>query len=208
MPNHANLPIGNSSCWVPVHIMSYPFYNLYSHELNKGELPSKILLYESDHITKKDGMCVIMISLLSQVRWDQRCSEIPHLVTSTIDIERLHCSKSNCYLHCSQQFSTSFEITAWIGQWLPNMFCLPTMSTNGSPPKVTSMAATGGLFGSQQCQDDNVGASDSNAANLPRTEKPFGNPQIDFILQRSIVTCLRSHHFLLLPSSTILCNST
>jgi len=42
--------------------MPYPFYDLYSHELNKGELLSNILLYELEHITKKGGMCVIMIS--------------------------------------------------------------------------------------------------------------------------------------------------
>jgi len=43
--------------------MSYPFYNLYIHELHKGELLSKIiLLYELEHITKKGGKCVIMIS--------------------------------------------------------------------------------------------------------------------------------------------------
>jgi len=42
--------------------MSNPFYDLYCHELNKAELLSKILLYEFDHITKKGGMCVTMIS--------------------------------------------------------------------------------------------------------------------------------------------------
>jgi len=42
--------------------MSYPIYDLYSHELNKCELLSKILLYEFEHITKKGGKCVIMIS--------------------------------------------------------------------------------------------------------------------------------------------------
>jgi hypothetical protein len=42
--------------------MSYPFYDLYSHELNKGELRSKILLYKFEHITKKGGKCLIMIS--------------------------------------------------------------------------------------------------------------------------------------------------
>jgi len=42
--------------------MSYPIYDLYSHELNKGELLSMILVYEFEHTTKKDRMCVIMIS--------------------------------------------------------------------------------------------------------------------------------------------------
>jgi len=31
--------------------MSYAVYDLYSHKLNKGELLSKILLYEFEHIT-------------------------------------------------------------------------------------------------------------------------------------------------------------
>jgi len=42
--------------------MSYSFYDLYSHDLNKGELLSKILLYELEYITKKGGKCVIMTS--------------------------------------------------------------------------------------------------------------------------------------------------
>jgi len=42
--------------------MLYPIYDLYSHEVNKGELLSKILLYEFEHIPKKSGNCVIMIS--------------------------------------------------------------------------------------------------------------------------------------------------
>jgi len=42
--------------------MSYPFYGLYIHEPNKGDLLSKILVYELEHITKKGRMCVIMIS--------------------------------------------------------------------------------------------------------------------------------------------------
>jgi hypothetical protein len=33
--------------------MFYPFYNLYSHELNKGESLSKIVLYNVEYITKK-----------------------------------------------------------------------------------------------------------------------------------------------------------
>jgi hypothetical protein len=49
--------------WVLGDIMSYPFYDLYSHELNNGELLSNILLYELEHITNKGGKCVIMISL-------------------------------------------------------------------------------------------------------------------------------------------------
>jgi hypothetical protein len=68
MPCRANLPTGYSSCQVPGDIMSYPFYDLYSHELNKGQLLSKILLYELEHITKKGGKFVTMISF-SQLRF-------------------------------------------------------------------------------------------------------------------------------------------
>ena len=42
--------------------MSYSIYDLYSHELNKGEHLCKIVLYEFEHLTKKGGKCVIMIS--------------------------------------------------------------------------------------------------------------------------------------------------
>jgi len=62
MPSRANLPTRYSSCWVPGDIMSNPVYDLYCHELNKGELLSNILLYEFEHITKKGGMCVAMIA--------------------------------------------------------------------------------------------------------------------------------------------------
>ena len=42
--------------------MSNPFYALYCHEMNKGELLSKILLYEFEHVTKKGWICVTTIS--------------------------------------------------------------------------------------------------------------------------------------------------
>ena len=45
---------------------------------------------------------------------------------------------------------------------------------NGSPPKTTNMALTRGLFGSQQCPDDNVGASDNSAGNTPSQHIQFG----------------------------------
>jgi len=44
---------------ISCHIPSITFY---SYELNKGELLSKILLYELEHITKTGGKCAIMIS--------------------------------------------------------------------------------------------------------------------------------------------------
>jgi hypothetical protein len=42
--------------------MSYPFNDYYSHGLKNGELLSKIVVYEFDHITKKDSRCMMMIS--------------------------------------------------------------------------------------------------------------------------------------------------
>ena len=62
MPTRADLPTGYSSCWVPGDIMSNPFYDLSCHKPNKGELLSKILRYEFEHITKKGGMRVTMIA--------------------------------------------------------------------------------------------------------------------------------------------------
>jgi hypothetical protein len=58
------------------------FYDLYSHEPNKGELLSKFLVYEFKHITKKGRMCVIMISVSQPGLMDQRCSETPQIVAN------------------------------------------------------------------------------------------------------------------------------
>jgi len=111
MPSHANLPTGYSSCWVPRDIMSNPFYDLYFHKPNKGELLSKFLLYEFEHITKKGGMCVTMISFSQPGFMDQRCSETPQSVTKKMDIRGLHSAESHTYLQYSQLYSASFEIT-------------------------------------------------------------------------------------------------
>jgi hypothetical protein len=43
--------------------MSCPLNELYSHEPNKGELVSKMLVYEVKHITRKGRMCVLMIAV-------------------------------------------------------------------------------------------------------------------------------------------------
>jgi hypothetical protein len=59
MPSHANLPTGYSSCCFLGDIMSYPFYDVYSYEQNKGELRSKIPVYEFEHITKKGSTRVV-----------------------------------------------------------------------------------------------------------------------------------------------------
>ena len=111
MPSHANLPTGYSSCWFPGDIMLNPFYNLYSHEPNKGELLSKFLVYEFEHITKKGRMCVTMISFSQPGFMDQRCSETPQFGTNKMDIRGLHSAKGHCYLQYSQLYSASFEIT-------------------------------------------------------------------------------------------------
>ena len=42
------------------------------------------------------------------------------------------------------------------------------------------MASTSGLFVSQQCPDDNVGASDNNAGNPPSKDTQFGQPANQF----------------------------
>jgi len=114
MRSHANLPTGYSSCWVPGDIMSNPFYDLHCHKPNKGELLSKFLLYEFEHITKKGGMCVTMITFSQPGFMDQRCSEIPQSVTKKMDIRGLHFAECHSYLQYSQLYSASFEITNWI----------------------------------------------------------------------------------------------
>jgi len=180
MPSHANLPTGYSSCWFPGDIMSNPFYDLYSHELKKGELLSKFPVYEFEHITKKDRMGVIMISFSQPGFMDQRCGETPQFVTNRMDIRGHHSAKGHCYLQYSHLYSASFEITNWIDNLFTTIFCSHTMSTNRSPPKTTNMAPPGGLFGSQQHPDDNVGASDNNAGNTPSKDTHFGQPTNQF----------------------------
>jgi hypothetical protein len=94
MPSHADLPTGNSSCWVPREIMSNPFYDLYCHEPNKGEFLAKLLVYEFKHITKTGVMYVAIISFSQPGFMDQRCSETPQSLTKTMDIRGLHSAKS------------------------------------------------------------------------------------------------------------------
>jgi len=91
--------------------MLNPFYDLYSHEPNKGELLSKFLVYELEHITKKDRMCMIMISFSQPGFMDQKCSESPQFLTNKTDIRGLHSVEGHCYLQYSQLYSASFEIT-------------------------------------------------------------------------------------------------
>ena len=91
--------------------MSNPFFDLYSHEPNKGELLSQFLVYEFEHITKKGRMCVIMISFSQPRVMDYRCSETPQFMTNKRDIKGLHSAKGHCYLQYLQLYSASFEIT-------------------------------------------------------------------------------------------------
>jgi len=181
MPSHANIPTGYSSCCFPGDIMWYPFYDLYSHEPNKGELLSKILVYEFEHITKKDTTCVLRFLFLSCVSWGQWCSETPQFVTNKMDIRGTHSAEGHRYLQYSQLYSASFEITNWIDYLIKTIFCSHTMSTNGSPLKTTNMAPPGGLFGSQQHRPgDNVGASHINTGNTPNKDTEFGQPTNQF----------------------------
>jgi len=91
--------------------MSNPFYVLYSHEPNKGELLSKFLVYEFEYITKKSRMCVIMISFSQPGFMDQKWSERPLFMTNKMDIRGLHSAEGHCYLQYSQLYSALFEIT-------------------------------------------------------------------------------------------------
>ena len=56
------------------------------------------------------------------------------------------------------------------------MFSSHTMSTDWSPPKTTNIARPGGLIGSQQRPDANVGPSGNNARNAPSRDTQFGEP--------------------------------
>ena len=180
MPSHANLPTGYSSCCFPGYIMSYPLHELYSYELNKGELPSKIVVYKFDHKTKNGRTCVLWFLFLSQDSWDQGWSETPQSVTNKMDIRGPHSAGGHCYLQYSQLYSTSFEVTNWIDNLITTIFCWHTMLTNGSPPKTTNMASPGGLFGSPQRPDDNVGANDNHARYTPKKDTQFGHPTNQF----------------------------
>ena len=78
--------------------MSNPFYDLHSHEPNKGELLCKFLIYEFEHIPKKDRMCVIINSFSQPGFMDQRCSETPQFVTNKMDIRGVHFAEGHRYL--------------------------------------------------------------------------------------------------------------
>jgi hypothetical protein len=113
---------------------------------------------------------------LSRVSWNQRQSETSQFVTRKMDISGLHSAEGYCYLQYSQLYSTLFHIPNWIDYLIPTIFCSQTMSTNGSPPKITNMAPSSMLFGVQQRPDDNVGASDNNAGNTLSKDTQFGQP--------------------------------
>jgi hypothetical protein len=91
--------------------MLNPFYDLYSHEWNKGALLSTSLVYEFEHITKKGRMCVIMISFSQLGFMDQRSHKTPQFVTYKMDIRGLYSAKGHCKLQYSQLYCASFEIT-------------------------------------------------------------------------------------------------
>jgi len=167
-------------------------------------LVSQILVYQFEHIKKNDRKCELWFLILSRVSSDQRCSETPQSVTKKMDIRGLQSAEDHCYLQYSPLYFASFEITNWIDNLFTTIFCSHIMSNNRSPLKTTNMAPTGGLFGSQQRSEDNVGAADNNAGNAPSKDTQFGQPPTQFIHNWGIVTCLGRHHFQVLLSSTTL----
>jgi hypothetical protein len=82
-----------------------PSMTFTSHEPNRGELLSKFLVYEFEHITKKGRMCVIMVSLSQLDFIDRRISETPQIVTNKMNIRGLHTAEDHCYLQYSQLYS-------------------------------------------------------------------------------------------------------
>ena len=79
---------------------------------------------------------------------------------------------------------------------------------NGSPLKTTTMAATGGLFGSQQCPEDDVGSSDDNGGYTSGKDTQFGPHANQFHPAPGYSYQLYGHHFQALPSSTTRLHST
>jgi hypothetical protein len=62
MPSRGSIPTGYSTGRVHGDIMVNPFYDLHCCKPNTGELSSRMLVSEFDHITMTGAMCVIMIS--------------------------------------------------------------------------------------------------------------------------------------------------
>jgi len=52
--------------------------------------------------------------------------------------------------------------------------CSKNMSTNGSPPKRANMAHLGGLFGKQQCREDNSESSENSSRTPTGKDSSFG----------------------------------
>jgi hypothetical protein len=111
MPSHANHLTRYSSCWFPDDIMANPVDDLDCDEPNKGELQSKFLTYEFEHVAKIDRMYVIMIAFCQQGFLDQRCSETPQFVTIMMVIRGLHSAEGHCNLQYSELYSASCELT-------------------------------------------------------------------------------------------------
>ena len=101
-------------------------------------------------------------------------------MTTKMDIKGLDSIEGHCYLQYSQPCSASFEITNGIHSLITTVCCSHTMSTNGFPPKTNKMVPPGGLFGSQQRPDDNVGASYNDGGNTPSNDNQFGQPANQF----------------------------
>jgi len=153
----------------------------YSHEPNQGALPSKIVLYQLEYLTKKERTCVIMIPFSqsgfmgSKVQWNTTdCDRYDAYKRPSFHRRSLWPSIFSNLLHFIR------EITNWIHNLFSTLFCSHMMLTNGSPQKATYMAPTGGLFGSQHRPEDNGGASDSNAENTPSKDSQFSPPPNQF----------------------------
>jgi len=97
-----------------------------------------------------------------------------------MNIRGLHFAQDYGNLQYSQLYSDSFEITNWIDNLCSTIFFSYSILTNGSPPKTTNMASTGGLFDLQQRPENNVGASHNNAENKRSKDIQFGQPPNQF----------------------------
>jgi len=69
IPSPAILHTGYSCCWVQEISYHIPSTTVKVMGAHKGEHLSNLLVYEFDHITKKGGMCVIMVSFSQGLGW-------------------------------------------------------------------------------------------------------------------------------------------
>jgi len=144
-------------------------------ELYKDEHLSNILVYEFEHITKKDGMCVIKVSFSqrgwfqkSKVKWnttncDNRMGSkkpfIPLKVTATCNI-----------LNHTLIYSISLRTSIVVYHYLFSQ----SMLTNGSPRKIVNMASLGGPFHTPQHPEDNSVTLENSSRTATGKDSGFG----------------------------------